>query len=125
MLVVVDVVPRVPVVAVDVVQVVVVGHRAVPTARLVDVHVARVRQVADRRFRAAPELVHVVLVDVVDVAVVQEVDVVLVGDCGVPAEPVVDVLVLPDGVVGVGVGHQVLRHHGSPNTPGPQTTALP
>jgi len=124
-LVVVDVVPRVAVVAVDVVQVVVVGHRAVPAAGLVDVHVPGMRNVAGRRSRGAFDLVDVVLVDVVDVAVVQEVDVVVVRDGGVPAEPVVDVLVLPEGVVGGGVGHQVLRRHGSPNADGPQTMVMP
>jgi hypothetical protein len=108
-LVVVDVMPGVAMVAVDVVDVVLVGDRGVPAAILVDVHVAGVREVAPRDGEDLVGVVHVILVDVVDVPVVQEVDVVLVGDRGVPAEPVVDVRVLLDGMMRDGVGHRNLR----------------
>jgi hypothetical protein len=50
-------------------------------------------------------VVDVVLVDVVDVPIVEEVDVVVVRDCCVSAEPVVDVRMRLEGVVGCGVGH--------------------
>ena len=109
-LVVVDVMPRVAVVAVDVVQVILVGHRGVPAAVLVDVHVAGVRTwwSIDAGSSAA-RVVDVVLVDVVDVPVVEEVDVVLVGHRGVPAEAVVDVGMLAERVVGGGFCHRALR----------------
>ena len=109
MLVVVDVMPGVAMVAVDVVDVVLVGDRGVPTAVLVDVHVAGVRQVEVRGIEHGVEVVHVILVDVVDVPVVQEVDVVLVGHRGVPAVPVVHVGMLPERVVGNGFCHRDLR----------------
>jgi hypothetical protein len=108
-LVVVDVVPGVPVVAVDVVQVALVRDRDVPAPLRVDVHVAGMREVARRNVDQPVDVVDVVLVDVVDVPVVQEVDVVLVGHGGVPAEPVVDVRVLFERQVGSGIGHRNLR----------------
>jgi hypothetical protein len=108
-LVVVDVMPGVAVVPVDVVEVVLVGDRGMPAAVLVDVHVAVVREVAHRDGEDLVDVVHVVLVDVVDVPVVQEVDVALVGDRGMPTEPVVNVRVLLDGVMRGGVGHRNLR----------------
>jgi len=108
-LVVVDVVSGVAMIPVDVVEVVLVGHRDVPAAIPVDVHVARVRDVAARDVHDPVRLVDVVLVDVVDVPVVQEVDVVLVRHRGMPAVAVVDVRVLRDRVVNGGVGHRNLR----------------
>jgi hypothetical protein len=101
-LVVVDVVPRVTVAAVDVVQVVVVRHGLVPASLAVDVHVAGVRQVMAEQVDRA--VVHVVLVDVMDVTVVEEVDVVGMRYGGMPAEAVVGVGVLLVREVG-GVGH--------------------
>ena len=50
-----------------------------------------------------------VLVNVVDVAVVEEVHVVLVRHRGVAAEAVVHVGVLLQRLVGCGVGHRYLR----------------
>jgi hypothetical protein len=108
-LVVVDVMARVAVVAVDVVDVTLVRHGDVPAAVLVDVHVAGVREVEVRRVEGGVDIVHVILVDVVDVPVMQEVDVVLVRDRGVATEPVVDVRVLPERVVGSGFCHRHLR----------------
>jgi hypothetical protein len=108
-LVVVDVVPRVAVVPVDVVDVVLVGDRGVPAAVLVHVHVPGVRDVSFRARGNALRIVHVVFVDVVDVPVVQEVDVVLVRHRGVAAEAVVHVRVLLERVMGDGVGHRNLR----------------
>jgi exosome complex RNA-binding protein Csl4 len=109
MLVVVDVVPRVAMVPVDVVEVVLVRHRNVPAVIPVDVHVARVRDVLARDVHDPVRVVDVVLVDVVDVPVVQEVDVVLVRHRGMPAVAVVDVRVLRKRVVNGGVGHLNLR----------------
>jgi hypothetical protein len=108
-LVVVDVVPRVAMVAVNIVEVALVGDRDVAAAIPVDVHVAAVREVALGQVDDRVDVVNVVLVDVVDVAVVEEVDVVLVRDRGVPAVPVVDVRVLLEGMVRVWVGHRNLR----------------
>jgi hypothetical protein len=108
-LVVVDVMPRVAMVAVDVVEVILVGDRGVPAAVLVDVHVPGVRQVTVRNVDDLVDVVHVVLVDMVDVAIVQEVDVVLVGDRGVPAVAIVRVRVLLQRVVRGGLGHRNLR----------------
>jgi hypothetical protein len=112
-LVVVDVVPRVAVIAVDVVEMVFVGDRCVAAAVLVHVHVPRVRNVSAGAGKGAREhvvqVVHVVLVDMVNVAVVEEVHVVLVRHRGVAAEAVVDVRVLLQRPVGSGVGHRYLR----------------
>jgi hypothetical protein len=105
-LVVVDVVPGVAVVAVDVVEVILVRNRRVPAAGLVHVHVPGVRNV---RFGGREGVVHVVLVNVVDVAVVQEVHVVLVGHRGVAAEAVVHVRMRVERLVRGGVGHRFLR----------------
>ena len=106
-LVVVDVVPRVPMIAVHVVDMVVVSDRGVSAAGLVDVHVPGVRDVGAE---ISPGLlVDVVLVDVVDMPVVEEVHVVVVGDRRVPAEPVVGMGMPLDRVVGSGVGHRYLR----------------
>ena len=109
MLVVVDVVPGVPVVAVDVVQVALVRERDVPASLRVDVHVAGMREVACGEIADRVDVVDVILVDVVDVPVVQEVDVILVGNGGVPAEPVVDVRVLLERQVRNRIGHRNLR----------------
>jgi hypothetical protein len=108
-LVVVDVVPRVAMIPVDVVEVVLVGHRDVPAAIPVDVHVARVREVAARDVDDPVRVVDVILVDVVDVPVVQEVDVVIVRHRGMPAVAVVDVRVLRERVVRRRGGHRNLR----------------
>jgi hypothetical protein len=108
-LVVVDVVPGVAMLAVDIVEVALVGDRDVAAAIPVDVHVAGVLEVALGRVDDGVDVVNVVLVDVVDVPVVQEVDVILVRDRGVPAVPVVDVRVLLEGVVRGGIGHRNLR----------------
>jgi hypothetical protein len=97
-LVVVDVVPGVAVAAVDVVDVVAVRHRRVAASVGVDVHVAGMREVVTDEVGGAD--VDVVLVHVMDVPVVQEVDVVLVGHRGVAAEPVMGVGVLLEGQVG-------------------------
>jgi hypothetical protein len=112
-LVVVDVVPRVAMVAVDVVEMVLVGDRHVAAAVLVHVHVPRVRNVEVQSSRGAREhavqVVDVVFVDVVDVAVVEEVHMVIVRHRGVPAEAVVDVSVQLQRPVRSGVGHRYLR----------------
>jgi hypothetical protein len=108
-LVVVNVMARVAVVPVDVVDVVLVSDSGVAAAILVHVHVPRV---GDMRFGArehAVQVVHVVFVNVVDVAVVQEVHVVLVRHRGVAAEAVVHVGMLLQRLVGNGVGHRFLR----------------
>lgn len=108
-----DVVPRVAVVAVDVVEMVLVGDHRVAAAVLVHVHVPRVRNVGVGARKGAREhavqVVHVVFVNVVDVAIVQEVDVVLVRHRGVAAEAVVHVVMLLERLVGSGVGHRYLR----------------
>jgi hypothetical protein len=106
-LVVVDVVPGVAVIPVDVVDVVLVGDRGVAAAGLVHVHVPEVRDV---RFGGRERDVHVVLVDVVDVAVVQEVHMVLVRHGGVAAEAIVHVGMRVERAVRGGVGHRFLRH---------------
>ncbi len=116
MLVVVDVVPRVTMVAMDIVDVVAVWHGGVTASVRVDVHVPGMRQVVpDEVDRAGVE---VVLVDVVDVPIVEEVDVVIVGHGGVATVTVVAVgmlLARQGGGVTHGVGH------GSPNGHRPQT----
>jgi hypothetical protein len=108
-LVVVDVVPRVAMVAMDVVEVVLVGNGRVAAAILVHVHVPRVCDVRVGAREHAIQVVDVVLMDVVDVAVVEEVHVVLVRHRGVAAETVVDVGVLLQGPVGSAVSHRYLR----------------
>jgi hypothetical protein len=112
-LVVVDVVARVAMVAVDVVEVALVRHRDVAAALLVHVHVPRVRDVGAGARKGAREhaaqVVHVVLVDVMDVAVVEEVNVILVRHRGVPAVPVVDMRVLLQRPVRNVVSHRYLR----------------
>jgi hypothetical protein len=97
-LVVVDVVPRVAVAAVDVVDVVPVGHGGMAAAVVVDMHVASVREVVAHEVDRAD--VDVVLVHVVDVAVVEEVDVILVRHRRVATEAVVGVGVLLEGQAG-------------------------
>jgi hypothetical protein len=85
----------------------------VPAAVPVDVHVARVRNVGAGARKGAPEhaaqFIHVVLVDVMDVAVVEEVNVILVRHGGMAAEAVVHVGMLLQRPVGRVVGHQYLR----------------
>jgi hypothetical protein len=105
-LVVVDVVTDVTVVAVHVVDVVEVGHGRVATTTLVHVHVSDVRGVLGEILGL---LVHVIAVNEVDVAVVQEVDVTFVRDRRVPAEPFVNVRMLVRSKM-LGVGrHRHLR----------------
>jgi hypothetical protein len=108
-----DVMPRVAVVAVDVVEVAFVGDRHVTTALLVHVHVPRVGNVGGGACNGSREhpvqVVHVVLVNVVNVAVMEEVHVVLVRHRRVAAEAVVDVGVLLQRPVGSVVGHRYLR----------------
>jgi hypothetical protein len=87
MLVVVGRVRRVAMVTVDVVDVVLVGQRRVTTVHGVHVHVAGVREV--RRAWRGGDVVHVVAVDVVEVALVNEVEMIVVRDRGVSAIPVV------------------------------------
>jgi hypothetical protein len=105
-LVVVDVMPRVPMSPMDEVDVVLVGDRRVPAAVLVHVHVTGVREVG---VGVRQRIVHVVLVDVVDVTVVQEVHVILVRHRGVAAEAVVHVGMPVERAMRGGVGHRVLR----------------
>jgi hypothetical protein len=97
-LVVVDVVPGVAVAAVDVVDVIAVGHGRVPAPLVVDVHVAGVRQMVAHEVGRGG--IDVVLVHVVDVPVVEEVDVTLVRHRRVAAEPVVGVGMLLEGQAG-------------------------
>jgi hypothetical protein len=99
-LVVVDVMPRVPMSPMDEVDVVLVGDRRVPAAVLMNVHVTGVREVG---VGVRQRIVHVVLVDVVDVTVVQEVH------RGVAAEAVVHVGMPVERAMRGGVGHRVLR----------------
>jgi hypothetical protein len=112
-LVVVDVVARVAMVAVDVVEMVLVGDRRVAAAILVHVHVPRVRDVGVGASKGAREhavqVVDVVLVNVVDVAVVEEVHVILVRHRGMAAEAIVHVRMLLQRLVGNGVNHRNLR----------------
>jgi hypothetical protein len=103
------VVPGVAVVPVDVVDVVLVGDRGVAAADLVHVHVPLVGDVRFGAREHAFQVVHVVFVNVVDVAVVQEVHVVLVLHRGMAAEAVVRVGMLLQRLVGNGVGHRFLR----------------
>ena len=106
MLVVVDVVPGVAVVPVDVVDVVQVGYGRMAAAVLVHVHVSGVRDVPDSLYRL---LVNVIAVDEVDVAVVEVVHVVLVRNCRVPAEAVVDMGVLIERMMRGVAGHRYLH----------------
>jgi hypothetical protein len=115
-LVVVDVMARVAVAAVDEVEVIAVGHGDVPASVRVHVHVAGVGEVVpDQVDRAG---VDVVLVDVVDVAVVKEVEVILVGHGDVPAVPVVGVRVQLPGDV-TRLAHA--QRHRSPDAGATQT----
>lgn len=100
-----DLVPGVAVVPMNVVDVALVGDGLVPAARVVHVHVPDVLQVLPGGYR----LVHVVLVNVVNVAVVQEVDVVTVRYRGVATEPVVQVWMRIRRSVSRSVGHRNLR----------------
>jgi hypothetical protein len=105
-LVVVDFVPGVAVIPVDVVDVVQVGDGRMAAAVLVHVHVSGVRDVPDS---LCGLLVDVIAVDEVDVAVVQEVHVILVRNGRVPAEAVVDMSVLIERMMRGGVGHRYLH----------------
>ena len=117
MLVVVVVVDRVHVLAVPVVGVPRVGQELVTAGRPVDMHVAAVRQVDV--VSGDPSLIDVIAVGMMEMAVVQEVDVVPMGHLRVPAPAVVQVRVRGVGVVrsfGGGVeGHGTLSwSHDSP-----------
>jgi hypothetical protein len=105
-LVVVDVVTGVAVVPVDVVDVVPVGDDCMAAAIRVHVHVPRVRDVGRG---TCGLLVHVIPVNVVDMAVMQEVDMIFVLHRRVSAVALVDVRVLLDRMVRGGVGHRYLR----------------
>jgi hypothetical protein len=105
-LVVVDVVAGVAVVPVDVVDVILVGDRGVPATVIVHVHVTGVLEML---VGGRERVVHVVLVDMMDVTVVQEVHVVLVGHRGMAAEAVVQVGMQVRRAVRGGVGHRFLR----------------
>lgn len=106
MLVVVDVVPRVAMAAVHEVQMIAVRHGRVAASLGVDVHVAGVREVMAHEVGRTD--VDVVVVHVVEVPVVEEVDMVLVGHRGVTAEPVVGVGVLLLGQAGR-IAHRAAR----------------
>jgi len=101
-----DVVTGVAVVTVHVVDVVPVADDRMAAAILVDVHVACVGDVS-RRTRG--RLVHVIAVDVVDMAVMQEVGVILVRHRRMSTEALVDVRVLLDRMMRGGVSHRYLR----------------
>jgi hypothetical protein len=105
-LVVVDFVPGVAVVPVDVVDVVQVGYGRMAAAVLVHVHVSGVRDVPDSLYGL---LVDVIAVDEVDVAVVEEVHVILVRNGRVSAEAVVDMRVLIERMMRGGAGHRYLH----------------
>ena len=105
-LVVVDFVPGVAVVPVDVVDMVQVGHGRMAAAVLVHVHVSGVRDVPDSPYEL---LVDVIAVDEVDVAVVEEVHVILVRNGRVPAEAIVDMGVLIERMMRGGAGHRYLH----------------
>jgi hypothetical protein len=112
-LVVVDVVPRVAVRAVDVVDVVLVADRLVAAPLAMRVHVPGVRQVGVRG--RAGLGVHVVVVDPVRMAVVEVVDVVAVLQGRVSAAGSVLVGMRLERLVRIRFGHRYLRPHGSPN----------
>lgn len=102
MLVVVRGVVDVAVVAVDEVEVVAVRDGLMPAPVHVDVHVAVVRDV---RGIGSSDVVHVVVMSVVDVPVVQEVDVVVMGHHRVTAEAIVLVRMPVVGRMDVVIGH--------------------
>jgi hypothetical protein len=105
-LVVVDFVSGVAVVPVDVVDVVQVGDGRMAAGVLVDVHVSGVRDVPDS---LGGLLVDVIAVDEVDVAVVEEVHVILMGNGRMPAEAVVDMRVLIERMMRGPAGHRFLH----------------
>ena len=97
MLVVVGLVHRVSVLAVQIVDMVLVIDDLMTAVGLVDMHVCAVRQVQlARGLVATGQLVDVVGTGTVDVAVVEEVDVVVVWDRSVAAPAVVSMLVTVD-----------------------------
>lgn len=98
-LVVVDVVSRVAMDAVPVVDVIPVRDRLVPATRAVDVHVAGMWEV--ERVEGARHVVHVVGIKVVDVALVEEVEVVVMRDGGMTTPAVMEMVVVVVGRVGV------------------------
>jgi hypothetical protein len=91
---------------VDVVDVVQMGDGRMAAAVVVHVHVSGVRHVRDGLCRL---LVDMIAVDEVDLAVMQEVHVVLVRDGRVAAETVVDMRVLIERLMRSGAGHRYLR----------------
>ncbi len=76
---------------VDEVEVIVVGHRLVPAIVGMHVHVPAVRQMV--HWDGVRNVVHMIAVGVMDVAVVQEVEVIVVLDRRVPTESIMGVLV--------------------------------
>jgi hypothetical protein len=122
-LVVVGVMPSVAVDPVQVVVVIRVPDRAMAARRTVDVHVAEVGDVRRRACRVLDHVVDVVAVRKVHTAVVQEVDVVVMRQRRVAAEPV-----MPMGMLGGlemraawGVGSARVGQAGPP----PETVARP
>jgi hypothetical protein len=115
-LVVVDVVSRVAMGAVDVVDVVLVTHGLVTATVAVHVHVAHMGDV--RLGFGHVLVVHVVSVDPVGVAVVEVVEVVPVTDRRVTAADIVGVRMLLQRVVRFALGHGHLRRHGRPSPSG-------
>lgn len=106
MLVVMGAVDHVAVGPVDEVVVAEVGDRRVAASRSVHVHVATVLDVDGRRGPVV-ELVDVPSMGMVDMAIVDEVEVVLVREHRVAAQPVMLVRVLGGGAVDGGVGHEL------------------
>jgi hypothetical protein len=115
-LVVVDVVSRVAMGAVDVVDVVFVTDGLVTATLAVHMHVPDVRDVSLALGHVL--VVDMVAVDAVGVAVVEVVDVVPVADRGMTAAGVVGVRMLLQRLVRLGFGHGHLRRHGSPSPSG-------
>lgn len=116
MLVVVVAVDRVQVVTVPEVGVSGMRGRCVTAAAAMDVHVASVREVRRRALRTP--FVHVVPVGVMDMSVMEEVEMVVVDDLGVPAPPVMDMRVRRVRVVGVrGVEAHGRGHGGTTRDP--------
>ncbi len=107
MLVVVGAVDDVVVSAVDEIVVAEMGNPRVTAVRPVDVHVAEVLDV-DRGSRPILEFVDMASVGMVDVAIVHEVEMVVVRDHGVSAQPVMLVRVLGGGTVDGDVSHGLL-----------------
>jgi len=96
---------------VDEVDVIVVGHRRVPAIVGMHVHMPAVGHVLV--CNAVVDVVHVIVMRVVDMAIVQEVEMIVVLHGGVAAEAIVLVLVVVVGLVGGGLHGHILRPPGS------------